>query len=102
MQIITKLPGVPDSAVNQALIKEVRTGFQLSKAQEDADEIVAARQAEEMKGHRTIGGLGKCVAMLPPDAYFRMIRKYGWDEVHSKDMMRYVSKRLPHLAPNKV
>jgi hypothetical protein len=99
VQILTKLPG--EGAVRDALIKEIRTGFELVKAQEQAEEIKAAHQAKEMKGHRTIPGLGKCVAMIPPDDYFRMIKKYGRHEVHSKEFLRFFNKHYPHLSPNK-
>lgn len=62
---------------------------------------MAAAQAKAMKGHRTIKGLGRCVLNLPPDAYFRALRKYGHDEVHSKGFIRYFNKKHPELCPNK-
>lgn len=101
MQIVTALPRYSDGEINRALIQEIKTGFQLAKAMEDKEEIIAAREAQEMKGHRTIKGLGKCVWNMPADAYFRMIRKYGHKEIHSKEFAKYMNKRLPHLCPNK-
>jgi hypothetical protein len=101
MQVITKLPDL-SGAVKDALIREIRTGFQLVKANEKKEEIIAARQAEQMKGHRTIPGLGKCVAMMPPDEYYRLITKFGHAEVKSKEFLRYYQKKFPHLSPNRI
>lgn len=101
MQVITKLPDL-SGAVKDALIREIKTGFQLIKANEKKEEIIAARQAEQMKGHRTIPGLGKCVAMMPPDEYYRLLRKFGHAEVKSKEFLRYYQKKFPHLSPNRI
>lgn len=99
VQIVTKLPG--EGAVKDALIKEIRTGFQWIKANEEREQLMAAKQAQEMKNHRTIPSLGKCVAMIPPDEYFRLIKKYGRHEVHSREFLRYFNKKYPELSPNK-
>lgn len=101
MQIITKLPDV-GTAARDALIREIKTGFELVKANEKKEEIIAAQQAQAMKGHRTIKGLGKCVAMMPPDEYFRLIKKFGHAEVKSKEFLRYYRKKFPHLSPNAI
>lgn len=101
MQIITKLPDV-GTAARDALIREIKTGFELVKANEKKEEIVAAQQAQAMRGHKTIQGLGKCVAMMPPDEYFRLIRKFGHAEVKSKEFLRYYRKKFPHLSPNAI
>ena len=101
MQIVTALPRYSDGEINRALIQEIKTGFQLAKAIEDKEEILAAKQAEEARGHKTIAGLGKQLWTMPEDAYFRMVRKYGHAEVHSKEFARYMNKRMPHLCSHK-
>ena len=63
---------------------------------------MAAQQAQAMRGHRTIQGLGKCVAMMPPDEYFRLVKKFGHAEVKSKEFLRYYRKKFPHLSPNAI
>jgi hypothetical protein len=100
MQIITALPG--EGAVKDALIREIRTGFELIKANEKKEEILAAQEAQQWKGHRTIPGLGKAVAFYPRDEYFRLIAKYGRKEINSNEFIRYHQKKFPHLCPNKV
>jgi len=77
-------------------------GFELVKANEKKEEIVAAQQAQAMRGHRTIQGLGKCVAMMPPDEYFRLVKKFGHAEGKSKEFLRYYRKKFPHLSPNAI
>ncbi len=47
-------------------------------------------------------GLGKCVAMMPPDEYFRLVKKFGHAEVKSKEFLRYYRKKFPHLSPNAI
>lgn len=101
MQIITKLPNL-GTAAKDALIKEIKMGFELVKANEQKEELMAAQQAQAMRGHKTIKGLGKCVAMMPPDEYFRLIRKFGHAEVKSKEFLRYYRKKFPHLSPNAI
>lgn len=101
MQIVTALPRYSDGEINRALIQEIKTGFQLAKAYEDKEEILAAKEAQVVKGHRTIPGLGKQVWSMPSDAYFRMVQKYGHHEIHSKEFAKYMNKRLPHLCPNR-
>ena len=100
MHIITSLPD--EGAVKDALIREIRTGFELIKANEKKEEIVAAHEAQKWKGHKTIPGIGKAVAFYPPDEYYRLIKKFGRHEVNSKDFIKYYQKKFPHLAPNKI
>lgn len=100
MHIITSLPG--EGAVKDALIREIRTGFELVKVNQKKEEILAAHEAQKWKGHKTIPGLGKAVAFYPADEYFRLIRKFGRQEVNSKEFIRYHQKEFPHLAPNRV
>ena len=45
MHIITSLPG--EGAVKDALIREIKTGFELIKANEKKEEIVAAHEAKK-------------------------------------------------------
>lgn len=101
VQIITQLPRYGDGEINRALIREITTGFQLIKANEKREEIHAAAEAKALKGHRTVKGLGKCVAVIPQDEWFRLNKKYGHEEVHSTEFLRYFNKRFPHLSPNK-
>ncbi len=101
MEIITKLPTYSDGEINRALIREIKTGFQLAKANEDREELHAAEQAKLMRGHKTVAGLGKNVAEIPQDTFFRLCKKYGREEVHSREFMRDFNKRFPHLSPNR-
>lgn len=100
MNIITTLP-TDDSAVKRALIKEIQCGFEFIKANEKRTELKAAQEAHQIKNHRTINGLGKCVAMFPPDEFFRLCRKFGRREVMSNDFMRYYRRKFPDLCPNR-
>ena len=100
MHILTSVPG--EGAIKDALIREIKKGFELIKANEKKEEIVAAHEAQKWKGHKTIPGLGKAVAFYPADEYFRLIRKFGRHEVNSKEFIRYHQKKFPHLAPNKI
>ena len=101
MEIITALPRYSDGEVNRALIKEIQTGFQLERTHEEFRVKAAAAEANELKGHKTMPALGKCVGVMPERDFFRLIKKYGHAEVHSKEFLQYFNKKFPHLSPNK-
>jgi len=46
--------------------------------------------------------LGRCVATMPPREYFRLIKKYGHAEVHSKEFLKYFQNKFSDLSPNKI
>ena len=102
MNIITALPRYSDGQINAALIKEIKTGFQLERETERAREIQAAAEAQSYKRHKSIKGLGKCVGVIPSREFFRLTAKYGRDEVHSKGFMQYYQKKFPQLSPNSI
>lgn len=105
MNIITTLPRYSGGDVNAALIREIKTGFQLEKATEEFRVKAAAREAQQYRGARK-GGMTKMglrhVAEIPAREYFRLVGKYGHQEVKSKEFTRYLQKKFPHLASNKV
>lgn len=100
--IITALPRFSDGEINRALIKEIKTGFQLERETEKAREEKAAGEAKDLAGHKPVAGLGRCVAVMPERDFFRLVKKYGHAEVHSKNFLKYFQKEFPHLSPNKV
>ena len=102
MNIITTLPRYSDGEINRALIKEIQTGFQLEKATQEKRTIEAEAQAQALKNHKTINGFGKAIGVIPEREFFRLTKKYGHAEVHSKDFLRYFQKKFPSLSPNKI
>lgn len=100
--IVTSIPS--DRAIRDALIREVKTGFQLAKELTRKDEIVAAAEAKALRGHKPIGKdvNMRCVAVYPQDEYLRLVNKYGHKEVSSKGFIRYFQKKFPELSPNKL
>lgn len=102
MQIITALPRYSDGEIDRAIFKELKTGHQLLKAREEFRDNQAALEAQTFKGHKAVKGLGKCVAVWDQGDYLRMVKKYGHEEVNSKDFLRTFQKLYPHLSPNRV
>lgn len=104
MQIITALPKYSDGTMMAALEREIRTGFQLEKATQEARERAAAKEAATYRGVRNPlmhkAGL-RHVAEIPAREYFRLHKKYG-KEFESKEFMRDFQKRFPHLSTNRV
>lgn len=80
--------------VKESLVEEKNTEFNRTN--------VARAQSSLLKNHKSIPGLGKCVAVIPAREYFRLIKKYGYETVHSKEFMRYFNRKMPELSPNKV
>lgn len=102
MNLITSFPKYSDGEVNRALMRELTTGLQLKKEMERKKEIEAAEQAKISKGMKAIKGLGKCVGVIPEWEFFRMQQKYGRQEIHSHEFMKYFQNKFPHLSPNKL
>ena len=57
--------------------------------------------AASMKNHKTMPGLGKCVAVMPAREFFRLQAKYGAATLHSKEFIQYFNQKFPDLSPNK-
>jgi len=102
MDIITNLPrSFTDGEVDQAFLNEIKSGFQLEKETEHLRVAQAKKQAAEERG-KTHPVLGKCVATMPAREFFRLTKKYGHEEVHSKEFLQYYNKKFSELSPNKI
>ena len=99
--IIPKLKRYSDGEIDRAFMREIKNGFKLERETEHKRVAAAAKEAKKLKGtvHPV---LGKPVASIPPREYFRLIKKYGQDTVHSKEFLKYYNKKLPALSPNKI
>ena len=100
MEIITKLPRYSDGEIDRAFMKEILTGFEKEKATEKQRVKQAAKEANDLKGS-SHPVLGKPVATMPAREFFRLTKKYGHKEVHSKKFIKYFNKKFPELSPNK-
>lgn len=94
-------PKWSDNDVCRALEREFRSGVKLKEALEEQRVVAAAKEAEQYRGGRTTP-IGKHIAEIPAWEFFNMQRKYGHQEVHSKDFMKYFQKKFPHLSTAKV
>tara|TARA_R100000388_G_scaffold94496_2_gene81932 strand:- start:361 stop:669 length:309 start_codon:yes stop_codon:yes gene_type:complete len=99
--IIPKLKRYSDGEIDRAFMKEIQTGFELEKRTEKTRVNQAAKEAQQLKG-KTSSSLGKPVATIPHREYFRLIKKYGRETVHSKEFLKYYNKKFPELSPNKI
>ena len=99
--IVPNLNRYSDGEIDRAFMKEITNGFKLERETEKQRVAGAAKQAKKLKGtvHPV---LGKPVASIPPREYFRLIKKYGQDTVHSKEFLKYYNKKFPELSPNKI
>lgn len=101
MEIITKLPTYSDGEINRAFMREIKNGFKMERETEAGRVAQAASEAQENVG-QTHPTLGKCVANIPAREYFRLISKYGQEEVHSPEFLKDYQKRFQHLSPNAI
>ena len=102
MDIITKLPkSFTDGEIDQAFLNEIKSGFKLEKETEHIRVAQARKEAQREKG-KTHPVLGKCVATMPAREFFRLTSKYGHEQVHSKEFLKYYNKKFPELSPNKI
>ncbi len=98
--IITSVPRYSDGEVDRAFMKELLTGFELERKTEGEREMQARKEAHELSG-KTHPTLGKPVATMPAREFFRLTKKYGHEQVHSKEFLQYYNKKFPELSPNK-
>lgn len=89
-------------AQNAALIEELRNGRMLKETMQECRERAASLEAQQMKGHKTIAGLGKAVAVLPAHEFFLMREKYGEEAFADKGFVRDMQRHEPHLAVHKI
>jgi len=98
--IIPNLKRYSDGEIDRAFMREITNGFKLEKQTEKQRVAGAAKEAQALKG-TTHPVLGKPVASIPPREYFRLVKKYGHETVHSKEFLKYYNKKFPELSPNK-
>ena len=101
MLIINKTEQVTDEQVDAALMEHIKDSMQHELKTEEAREIVARAEARALKEHKTVPGLGKCVAVMPAREFFRLQATYGADVVHSKEFIQFFNKKMPELSPYK-
>jgi len=87
--------------VDRAFMKEIQNGFKLERETEKDRIAAVAKEANMFRG-KTHPVLGKPVASMPARDFFRLTKKYGHKEVHSKEFIKYFNKKLPELSPNQI
>ena len=102
MNIINTPKTYSKEEIDNELINIVKESLAEEKATEFERTNVARAQASVMKNHKSIPGLGKCIGVMPGREYFRLVKKYGYETVHSKDFMRFFNKKMPELSPHRV
>lgn len=103
MDIITALPRYSDGEINRALIREITTGIQLKQNLEKEREKICAQHAEKVKLHAKFGFKNlRHLSVTPAWEWFNLRRKYGHQEITSKEFIKDYQKRFPHLSPNKL
>ena len=98
--IVPNFKRYSDGEIDRAFMREITNGFKLEKQTEKQRVAGAAKEAQALKG-TTHPVLGKPVASIPPREYFRLVKKYGHETVHSKEFLKYYNKKFPELSPNK-
>tara|TARA_R110000868_G_scaffold1050_2_gene8015 strand:- start:1335 stop:1643 length:309 start_codon:yes stop_codon:yes gene_type:complete len=99
--IVPNFKRYSDGEIDRAFMKEIKNGFKLERQSEQSRVDQARKEATELKG-KTHPTLGKPVATIPAREFFRLTEKYGHDQVHSKEFLKYYNKKFPELSPNKI
>jgi hypothetical protein len=100
MQVVNQ-QGISDEEINNALIQEIQASLHEEKHTEK-DRYDQARKDASSNVGKEHPLLGRCVATMPPREYFRLIKKYGHAEVHSKEFLKYFQNKFSDLSPNKI
>lgn len=101
MQIIQRSEHFTDEQIDAAINEEIRKSLKDELDTQEEREVLMRAHARSMKNHKSIPGLGKCVAVMPAREFFRLQAKYGAETVHSKEFIQYFNKINPELSPNK-
>lgn len=102
MEIITQVPKYSDGEVNAALMREIRLGFNRERVTEGIRIKKASEYAQGFRDSKEVPGLGKHVAAMPARDYYRLVQKYGHQEVHSDDFLRYFGRKMPGMVSTKI
>jgi hypothetical protein len=62
---------------------------------------IARKEAKTNVG-KTHPVYGKCIATIPARDYYRLVKAYGQETVHSKEFLKFFQKEYPDLSPNKL
>ena len=88
--------------MNHALVAELCSGRRLKEQLQGDREAVCAKEAQAMRGHRSIKGLGKCVLNVPQHEYFLIREKYGDECWGNTEFIRDFQRLEPEMAVNKI
>ncbi len=102
MQIIIPPKQFSEGDIGKAMQRELREGLEFKKATEKVRVREAQEYAKGIERHKAVKGLGRCVAVIPDWEYHRIRQKYGRQEIHSKEFLKYFQKKFPSLAPHKL
>jgi len=94
---VTEEPRITD-----ALIREIRTGHKFYEAIEKDREERVRRQAQDLKGSRTVGALGKLATVLPARDWFLLREKYGDEALNSREFHRDLHRLEPQFKVSSV
>lgn len=92
---------ISDESMYAALMREIRAGRRLMEYRQQARERACAQEAQAMRGHKSIPGLGKCLLNIPAHEFFLIREKYGDDAFSDRGFIRDFQRLEPHLAVHK-
>jgi hypothetical protein len=102
MEIITKIPTYSDGEVNRALMREIRTGVKLKTKLEETRVRGVRRYVQTARENKRNPVLGSHAFSMPAYEFFRLQDKYGHEEVHSEEFLKFHQKKFPDLTVEKL
>lgn len=84
-----------DTALTDALVKELCSGRALKEAMQNKREIAASAEARAMKDAKS--SLGKPIGAIPQHEYFLLANKYGTECWDDRGFVRDFFKSQSHL-----
>ncbi len=93
---------ISGDALDAALVRELCSGRMLMETRQHLREHVAAFEAQAIRGHKSLPGLGKVAAVIPQHEWFLLREKYGHDAMHDRGFIRDFQRHEPAMAVHKV
>ncbi len=91
------MPSLSEEAMTAALVAELCSGRKLMETRQHLRERSSAMEANAMRGHKTVPGFGKALAVIPQHEWFLLRKKYGADAMHDRGFIKDYQRHEPSM-----
>jgi hypothetical protein len=90
-----------EAEMTSAVLRELITGHKLLDEMQHLREYEAAKEANALRGSKTVGALGKQVLNIPQREWFQMREKFGEECWSDREFVKDVQRLEPQFRVHK-